>query len=51
MDVTEAAVMYVLLMLATFVYCWFGERLSQQVRLILIFQMYFTECHAILLLI
>jgi hypothetical protein len=37
-DVAQAVVAYALLMLAVFVYSWFGEELTQQVRIICIFQ-------------
>jgi hypothetical protein len=37
-DVAQAAVAYALLVLAVFVYSWFGEELTQQVRIICIFR-------------
>jgi hypothetical protein len=33
MDEAVAALVYVMLMGATCLYCWFGDRLSQQVRI------------------
>jgi len=33
-DIAQAALLYVLFLLAVFVFCWFGEELSQQVKII-----------------
>jgi len=43
-DVAQAAVVYVFMMLAIFVYSWFGERLSQQVRIIWLLQTDYSNC-------
>jgi hypothetical protein len=50
-DVAQAALVYVLFLLAVFVYCQFGERLSEQVRLIWLLQTDFTGPPQSLLLI
>jgi hypothetical protein len=42
-DVAQAAVMYVLLLLAIFVFCQFGERLSQQVLIIWFLQTDYSD--------
>jgi len=43
-DVTQAAAVYVVMILAIFVYCQFGERLSQQVRIIWLLQTDYSDC-------
>jgi len=43
MDVAQAALVYVMFLLAILVYCQFGERLSQQVIIIWLLQTYFSE--------
>jgi len=42
-DVAQAALVYVMFLLAIFVYCQFGERLSEQVIIIWLPQTYFSE--------
>jgi len=42
-EVAQAAIGYVMILLAIFVYCHFGERLSQQVIIIWHLQTYFSE--------
>ena len=44
-DVAQAAPVYVMFLLAIFVYCQFGERLSEQVIIIWLLQTYFSEGH------
>jgi len=42
-DVAQAALVYVMFLLAILVYCQFGERLSQQVIIIWLLHTYFSE--------
>ena len=42
-DVAQAALVYVIFLSAIFVYCHFGEELSQQVIIIWLLQTYFIE--------
>jgi len=43
-DVAQAAAVYVAMVFAIFVYSWFGERLSQQVRIIWLLQTDYSDC-------
>jgi hypothetical protein len=43
-DVAQAAVAYVLFLLAIFVYCKFGEELSHQVIIICLLQTDYSDC-------
>jgi hypothetical protein len=45
-DVAQAAIMYVSLMLAIFIYSWYGEALSHQVRIIWLLQTDYSDCLA-----
>jgi len=42
-DIAQAALVYVMFLLAIFVYCQFGEEMSEQVILIWLLQTYFRE--------
>jgi len=43
-DVAQAALLYVFLMLAIFVYSWYGEGLSHQVKIISFLQTDYSDC-------
>jgi len=49
-DVAQAALVYVMFLLAILVYCQFGERLSQQVIITWLLQTYFSEALPYILL-
>jgi len=42
-DIAQAALVYVMFLLAIFLYCQFGEEMSEQVILIWLLQTYFRE--------
>ena len=43
-DVAQAVFVYVFIMSAIFVYSWFGDGLSQQVRIIWFLQTDYSDC-------
>ena len=46
-DIAQAALGYILFLLAIFVYCQFGEELSQQVIIIWLLQTDYNDCTSI----